>query len=203
MTRKISEFHGILADMLISAKRQYDGRPASGEPGYLSQASQNAVTVWRRTAHLVDGYANGAARRGVRPGWGALWDDGKDRAAFLRLVKKRSWFNRCGENGEAPLYEDSVSYWEFELARAVMDTASLVTVVRKGGSPETIRRIELEHEVTVHVAVAYTGVSLADFRRTVNKHAGWGIDGPKGRGSERGYPLHPMLELITTNRPIA
>lgn len=200
MTRTLEEFHSILADHLISAKRKHDGRPAPGQRGYLNQDSQNAVTVWRQFAHLTSGYANGASVRGVRPTWEAFWVDGIDRAGFLVLLAKRSRFNRCRKDGTADLYDDSIQHWECSLARKIMWTFDLIAVARKTGNPETIKRIELEHEVAVQFARAYTGVSLAEFRRIVNERAG--EDAMSAFATAPGeYPKHPMVDLIATNRP--
>jgi hypothetical protein len=200
MTRTLEEFHGILADHLVSAKRKHDGRPKPGEPGYLNQDSQNAVTVWRRFAHLASGYANGADVRGVRPTWEAFWADGIDRAGFLALLAERSRFNRCRKDGTAKYYDDSVRHWECGLARSIMGSAELIGVARKTGKPETIKRIELDHEVTVQFARAYTGVSLAEFRRIVNDRAGEDTMTAFAEVSGK-YPEHPMADLITANRP--
>jgi hypothetical protein len=200
MGRSLAEFHELLADHLVSAKRKHDGRPGPGEPGYLNQDSQNAVTVWRRFAHLASGYANGADVRGIRPTGEAFWADGVDRDRFLALLSKRSRFNRCDANGEAQFYDDSVRHWECSLARKIMWTAELISAARKTGNSETIKRIELDHEVTVQFARAYTGVSLAEFRRIVNDRAGENVS--MAFATEPGkYADHPMVDLITANRP--
>lgn len=203
MARTLVEFHGIAADLLISAKRQYDGRPKPGETGYLDQDSQNATTVWRRTVHLISGYANGTAVRGVHPTPEAFWADGMDRAKFLKLVARRSRIVRAIVNGgdmEARLYDDSVRHWECGLARDVMHSAELIPAAWKTGNRETIRRIELDHEVTVNLAVAYTGVSLAEFRRIVNEREGESSMTAFAHESGK-FPDHPMADLITANRP--
>lgn len=204
MARTLVEFHGIVADMLISARRQYDGRPKSGETGYLNQDAQDAVTVWRRTAHLVSGYANGAAVRGIRPTWEAFWVDGMDRAKYLKLVARRSRITRALTSGdgdmEARLYDESVRHWECGLAREVMWSAEMISAAYRTGNRETVRRIELDHEVAINLAVAYTGVSLAEFRRIVNEREGENT--MMAFATEPGkYADHPMAELITANRP--
>jgi len=203
MARTLEEFHGIVADLLISAKRQYDGRPKPGDLGYLNQASQDATTVWRRMVHLVSGYANGEDVRGVHPTPEAFWEDGMSRADYLKLVTSRSRITRALANGgdmDTRLYDDSVRHWEDGLARAVMNSAELIGVARRTGNQETIRRIELDHEVTVNLAVAYTGVSLAEFRRIVNEREG--EDTMMAFATAPGkHPEHPMAELITANRP--
>lgn len=199
MARTLGEFHGILADDLISAKRNHDGRPQPGQPGYLNQDSQNAVTVWRRLAHLASDYANGTAVRGIRPTWGAFWADGIDRAGLLALITERSRFNRCRKDGTADTYDDSIRWWECGLARGVTWTFELIETARRTGNPETIKRIELDHEVTVKFARAYTGVSLAEFRRIANEHAS--EDAMAFAAAPGEYPEHPMIDLITANRP--
>lgn len=203
MARTLAEFHGIAADLMISARRQHDGRPGPGEPGYLNQESQDVVTVMRKTADLISGYANGAAVRGIRPTWEAFWADGMDRAKYLKLIARRSRITRAIADGgdmDARLYDDSVRHWECGLAREVMWSAELIAAARLTGKSETIRRIELDHEVTVNFAVAYTGVSLAEFRRIVNAREG--EDVTTAFATEPGkHADHPMAELITANRP--
>lgn len=198
--RTLREFHGVLANRLVGAKREYDGRPKPGEPGYLNQDSQNAVTVWRRFAHLASDYANGADVRGIRPTWEAFWADGINREGFLTLLSERSRFNRSDANGEAQYYDDSVRYWECGLARSVMSSAELIGVARTTGKVETIKRIELDHEVTVQFARAYTGVDLAEFRRIVSDRAGEDVMMAFAETSGK-YPEHPMIDLIAANRP--
>lgn len=199
MGRTLAEFHGLLADYLTSAKRKHDGRPGPGQSGYLNQDSQNAVTEWRRLAHLTSGYANGAAVRGIRPTWAAFWADGIDRAGFLRLIASRSRFNRCGKSS---LGEDSVKGWEYSLARSVMGSAEMTETGRKTGNAEIIERLQLDHEVTVRFARAYTGVSLAEFRRIMDERAGENT--MMAFAAKVGeYADHPMFDLITNNRPTA
>lgn len=200
MGRTLEDFHNVLADQLVSAKRKHDGRPAPGHPEYLSQWSQDAVTVWRRLADLAHDYANGEAVRGVRPTWEAYWADGISRDGFLALLAERSRFNRCRKDGEADAYDDDVRRWECGLARGIMWTAELIPMARKGGNPETIRRIELDHEVTVQFAAAYTGLDLGEFRRIVNERAGEEVFMAFAAVPGE-YPEHPMADLITANRP--
>ncbi len=203
MARTLVEFHGIVADMLVEARRRYDERPAPGEPGYLNQASQDAVTTWRRMAHLVSGYANGAAVRGVHPTWEAFWADGMDRSQYLKLIARRSRIVRTLANGgdlNTSPYGDSVRYWECGLAREVMNSAELVGVARKTGKPEVIRRIELDHDVTVKLAMAYTGVSQEEIGRILDEREGEDTMMAFASGAGQ-LPSHPMIDLISANRP--
>jgi hypothetical protein len=186
--------------MLIVAKRQHDARPKPGQTGYLDQASQDAVTVWRRMAHLVNNYANGAAVRGIRPTWEAFWVDGIDRAGMLALIAERSRFNRCGEDGEARLYDDSVTAWEYRLAREVMWSAELVTAARKGGDAVTVRRIELDHGVAVLLTATYTGLDTPEIRQVVKSRAGEDVT-MTFASTSGAYASHPLFDLITANRP--
>jgi hypothetical protein len=201
MGQTVKGFHGALADMLIKAKTVHDARPKPGEPGYLNQASQDAVTIFRRIAHLASGYANGEAKRGIRPTWEAFWRDGIDRRGYVRLLDTRTRFKRCDADGEAATYDDSVTYWEWSLARAVMWTDHLIPEARKTGNPETIARITLDHAVTVRLAAAYTGLDVGDVRRAMAEAEGAEVDPPTYHGGGREYPAHPVFELITAGRP--
>jgi len=206
MGRTLGEFHGILADHLINARRRYDGRPGPGEPGYLSDESADAVTVWRHLAHVANMYANGEDVRGKRPTWEAFWADGMDRAAFLRLIAKRSRITRALANGgdmDVMFVDDSVRYWEYDLALLTMTRVDHVEAARRYGKAEAVRRIGLELEVSLTVAQAYTGVDMATLRRTVREcgdarptYPGHGPDG-------RTWEPHPLFDLITANRPTA
>lgn len=205
MTRTLVEFHGLLADLLINARRKYDGRPGPGEPGYLGDESADAVTLWRHLASTVNGYANGAHVRGIRPTWEAFWADGMDRAKFLKLVARRSRIVRAISNGgdmDTTLVDDSVRYWEYDLALSTVTNDGYAESARRSGNREAARRITLETEVDLTVIQAYTGVDLATLRSTLRecegKHPAYPGQGPDG---SRAWEAHPLFDLITANRP--
>ena len=205
MARTLAEFHGILADLLTDARRRYDGRPGPGEPGYLDIESQNATTAWRHLAVTVHGYANGAHVRGIRPTWEAFWADGMDRSKFLKLIARRSRIVRAISNGgdmDTTLVDDSVRYWENELATGIMTRVDHVEAARRYNKPDAVRRIGLELELSLTVAQAYTGVDMATLRRTVQ---GCGDVRPVyptyDADGNRKWEAHPLFDLITANRP--
>ncbi len=202
MARTLVEVHGLLADMLISARRKYDGRPGPGELGYLGDASADAVTTWRHLADVVGRYANGAQVRGIRPTWKAFWADGMDRNAYLRLVAGRSRIVRAGDDMDAMLVDDSVRYWEYDLANTIMTKVDHVAAAHRYGKTEAVRRIGLELEVSLAVAQAYTGVDLTTLRRTV-LDSGENRPAYPGRAADGGrkWEAHPLFDLITANRP--
>lgn len=205
MSHTVAEFHGLLADRLVSARRKYDGRPGPGQPGYLNAESQDATTAWRHLAHLANGYANGGEKRGIRPTWEAFWADGMDRAAFLRLIERRSRILRAVKNGgdmDTMLVDDSVRYWEYDLALGIMTHIDHVEAARRYNKPEAVRRIGLELDLSMIVAQAYTGLDLATLHRTAREcgdvrptYPGHGPDG------SRTWEPHPLFDLITANRP--
>lgn len=203
--RALAEFHGLLADHLISAYRQHAGRPGPGEPGYLNVESQDAVTVWRRLAHVVSGYANGADVRGRRPTWEAFWADGMDRDKFLKLIVRRSRIVRALANGgdlDTTLVDDSVRYWENSLALSTITDDGHAESARQTGHREAARRLMLETEIDFAVIQAYTGVDIGTLRRTVRECGGKRptYPGSDGNGS-RTWEAHPLFDLITANRP--
>lgn len=206
MTRSLSEFHGSLADMLTEARERHDARPKPGEPGYLGDASADAVTAWRHLASTVNGYANGAHKHGIRPTWEAFWADGMDRAAFLKLIARRSRIVRAITSGgdmDTMLTDDSVKYWEYDLALEIMTDADHLMAAHAYGKAEPVRRISLELLLSLQVAAAYTGLTVDALRVTVEScgrtrptHPGRGADG------SRTWESHPLLDLITANRPV-
>lgn len=215
MTRTLVEFHGLLADHLINARRKHDGRPGPGQDGYLGDASADAVTAWRHFADVVSKYANGAeVVRGRRPTWEAFWADGMDREAFLRLVTDRSRITRALSEGgdmDTMLVDDSVRYWEYELSLLIMTKVDHLGAARryqnaelaqKHKRSEAVRRIDLELEVSLAVARAYTGVDLATLRRTI-KECGTIRPVYPGRNADgsRKWEPHLLSDLITANRP--
>lgn len=204
MARTLVEVHGLLADCLISARRKYEGRPGPGQPGYLGDESADAVTLWRHLAHVVSIYANGAGVRGIRPTWEAFWEDGMDRAAFLRLVARRSRIVRAISNGgdmDTTLLDDSVRYWEYELALSALTNDGHAESARQSGNREAARRIMLETETDLAVIQAYAGVDHATLRRTVRDCKGVRPTYPGYRDGARKWDAHPLLDLITANRP--
>lgn len=199
MARTVKEFHEIAADLGMSAKRQHDGREAAG---LTARERAQAVNVWRRTAHLLSGYANGADVRGRRPTWSAFWDDGLTRDGILALITERSRFNRCDGDGDAPYADDSVIHWEHGLAGELVFTHGLTESPLARNDLFTQDRVGTEYEVTVSLAVAYTGLDIATVRRAVTR-----ADGNRpayGYATERGgreYVSHPVFDLIKANRP--
>lgn len=205
MGRTLVEFHGLLADMLTDARDKYDARPGPGESGYLNDASADAVTAWRHLAHVVDSYANGADKRGIRPGWGAFWSDGMDRPALLKLIARRSRITRAVSNGgdmDTMLVDDSVRYWEYGLALSMMTDVDHLLAAHRCKKTEAVRRIGLELALSVTVVAAYTGLDAAEIQKTVEDcgttrptYPGHGPDG------SRTWEPHPLFDLITANRP--
>jgi hypothetical protein len=202
--RTVVEFHATLAEMLISAKRQHDGREAAG----LTAAERaGTVDMWRRFAHLAGIYANGAAVRGIRPNWKAFWEDGIDRAGMLRLIARRGRFTRLHEteNAAEVLSDDTLDDWECRLAGELVFTLSLVESPLSRTDAFTSRRVATEHDVTLSVARAYTGLDLATLRRAVREADGvkpvYGYGNLPDGGYGRQYRPHALMELITANRP--
>lgn len=205
MTRSLVEFHGLLADMLTEARERYDARPKAGEPGYLGDASADAVTAWRHLASTVNGYANGAHKRGIRPTWQAFWADGMDRTAFLKLVARRSRIVRAITNGgdmDTMLTDDSVKFWEHDLSLGIMTDVDHLMAAHAYGKAEPVRRISLELALSLQVAAAYTGLTVDALRvvvegcgKTRPTHPGHDADGG------RAWEPHPLFDLITANRP--
>lgn len=194
----------MLAEMMMSAKRQHDGREAGG----LTAAERaGTVDLWRRFAHLGAIYANGPAVSGVRPNWTAFWADDLDRNGMLRLIARRGRFTRLHETEAAAgvLMDDTIEDWEYRLTRELIFTFSLTESPMSRIDAFTSRRITTEYDVTRSVASAYTGldtVALGQAVREMNgvePSYGYG-DGPGGRGG-REYAPHVLLELITANRP--
>ncbi|AYD81482.1 hypothetical protein SEA_JUSTBECAUSE_327 [Streptomyces phage JustBecause] len=205
MGRTVAEFHGLLADLLINARRKHDGRPGLGEPGYLGQESQDAVTMWRHMAHMAHSYANGADVRGARPTWSDLWEDGMDRGKFLALITERSRILRAVKRGgdmDTTLMDDSVRYWEYSLALSTVTNDDHAESARQSGNREAARRITLETEIDLALIRAYTDVDIATLRRTLREckserptYPGVDADG------NRKWEPHPLFDLITANRP--
>lgn len=206
MGRMVTEFHGLMADLLISARRQHDGRPGPGQPGYLGDASADAVTVWRHAAHVANMYANGAGALGIRPGWAAFWEDGLNRADFLRLMEERSRILRAVDNGgnmDTFLVDDSVRYWEYELATMAVTKADHAAAAERYRKAEAVRRIGLELDVTVTVTEMYTGLDRATILRTLRECGETRPEYPShgGEDGERVWKAHPLFDMITANRP--
>lgn len=199
MTRTVREFHEIAADLGMSAKRQYDGRELAG---LSARERAQTVNVWRRTVHLLSGCANGADVRGIRPDWSAFWEDGLTREGMLSLITERSRFNRCDGSGDAPYADDSVIHWEHGLAGELVFTHGLTESPLARSDRFTQDRVGTEHEVTVSLTVAYTGLDVAAVRRAVTL-----ADGNRpayGYAADRGgreYVGHPVFDLIRANRP--
>lgn len=203
MANTVTEFHEIAARMLAVARAELAARPKPGEIGYLNQASQDATTVWRRTAHLLSDYANkeqSAPTGSDTPGWGAFWGNGADELGFSRLLARRTRFARCDVDGSASLLDDSVIHWEYDLALELVSSESPIVVARKMGSAGTLRRTELEHEVTMNVAAAYTGLPLGDLREALLNNGGE-LPSYGYRNGGRSYSDHSVFNLITANRP--
>ncbi len=200
MARTLEEFHGLLADLLISARRKNDGVPGPGQPGYLSDESADAVTMWRHMAHMVSVYANGADVRGVHPTWAAFWEDAPTRDKFLSLVAERSRITRAvSRDGDMDVMYvgDSVRYWEFSLALSTVTNDEHAESARRSGNREATRRIMLETEIDLALIRAYTGVDIATLRRTLRECKG---ERPVTRAGH-GWDAHPLFDLITANRP--
>jgi hypothetical protein len=208
MTRTLAEFHGLLADHLISARRVYDGRPKAGEPGYLNDESADAVNRWRHLASEVHGYANGEPVKagGKRPTWEDFWKDGLTRADFLKMIARRSRITRAVRDGgdmDAMLFDDSVRYWEYELASSVVVKADHLAAAERMNAREAVRRIGLELEVSLSLIQAYTGRDLGELRRALRECGSTRPAYPSARTDDgaRVWESHPMLDLITTYRP--
>jgi hypothetical protein len=202
----VEKFHGLLADLLISSRRQHDGRPGPGQPGYLGDASADAVTVWRHAAHVANIYANGAGALGIRPGWEAFWEKGMDRAAYLRLLDERSRILRAVQNGgdmDTYLYDDSVRYWEYDLATMAITKADHLAAAERYGKKDAVRRIELEMYVTMTVIVMYTGLDRVTIGRTIRECGETRPEYPTHTGTDgaRAWKAHPLFDLITAHRP--
>lgn len=205
MGRTVAEFHGMLAQLLSNTRRKHDGRPGPGQPGYLGQESQDAVTMWRHMAHMAHSYANGADVRGIRPTWSDLWEDGMDREKFLALITERSRILRAVERGgdmDTMLVDDSVRYWEFTLALSTVTNDDHAESARRSGNQEATRRIMLETEIDLALIRAYTDVDIATLRRTLRECGGKrpvspGVDAD----GNRTWEPHPLFDLITANRP--
>jgi hypothetical protein len=205
MGRTVEEFHGLLADLLISTRRKHDGRPGPGQPGYLGDESADAVTMWRHMAHLAHSYANGGDVRGIRPTWSDLWEDGMDRGKFLALITDRSRILRAVKRGgdmDTMLVDDSVRYWEFTLALSTVTDDEHAESARQNGNREAARRIMLETEIDLALIRAYTDVDIATLRRTLRECKGERPMSPGvgGNGARKWEP-HPLFDLITANRP--
>jgi hypothetical protein len=205
MGRTVEEFHGLLADLLINTRRKHDGRPGPGQPGYLGQESQDAVTMWRHMAHMAHSYANGADVRGIRPTWSDLWEDGMDRGKFLALITERSRILRAVKRGgdmDTMLVDDSVRYWEYSLALSTVTNDEHAESARRNGNREAARRIMLETEIDLALIRAYTDVDIATLRRTLRECKG---ERPTYPGTDadgnRKWEPHPLFDLITANRP--
>ena len=200
MARTLGEFHGLLADLLISARRKNDGVPGPGQPGYLGDESADSVTMWRHMAHMVNTYANGADVRGIHPTWAAFWEDNPTREKFLALVTERSRITRAlsRDGNMDPTYVgDSVRYWEFSLALSTVTNDEHAETARRNGNREAARRIMLETEIDLALIRAYTGVDIATLRRTLRDCKG---ERPMSPGAN-GWDAHPLFDLITANRP--
>mgnify|MGYP001603139784 CR=1 FL=1 len=102
-------------------------------------------------------------------------------------------FSRAQERGTAnpdavtPLAADTVTEWEFQLAGELVFTHGLTGSPLSRVNAGTERRIGTEYEVTVSLAVAYTGLDAEEIRRAVVDAGGvrpaYGYgDGPQGRG---------------------
>jgi len=205
MGRTVEEFHGLLADLLSNTRRKHDGRPGPGQPGYLSDESADAVTMWRHMAHMAHSYANGADVRGIRPTGSDLWEDGMDRGKFLALITERSRILRAVKRGgdmDTMLVDDSVRYWEFTLALSTVTNDEHAESARQNGNREAARRIMLETEIDLALIRAYTDVDIATLRRTLRECEGERPVSPgrNGDGSRKWEP-HPLFDLITANRP--
>lgn len=195
----------MLATILHNAHTAHDARPKPGEAGYLGQESADAVTTWLHLVHLVNIYANGADKNGIRPTWEAFWADGMDRATFLKLVARRSRITRALANGgdmDVMLIDDSVRHWEHDLARSVVSTDQYAERARRNGNREATHRLMLETEIGLAVIQAYTGVEITPVRDALAASKG---EGPKYPGhapdGSRAWESHPLLDLITGNRP--
>lgn len=207
MGRSLTEFHALLADHLISARRAYDGRPKAGESGYLSDVSADAVNRWRHLASEVHRYANGDPVKpgGKRPTWEGFWADGLTRADFLKMVARRSRITRALRDGgdmDTMLIDDSVRYWEYELASSLVVKADHLAAAERMNAREAVRRLGLELEVSLALVVAYTGRDLGEVRRVLRECGTTRPAYPGGSASGgRTWEPHPMLDLITDNRP--
>lgn len=205
MGRTVAKFHELLAQLLSNTRRKHDGRPGPGQPGYLSDESADAVTMWRHMAHMAHSYANGADVRGIRPTWSDLWEDGMDREKFLALITERSRILRAVKRGgdmDAMLVDDSVRYWEYDLALFTVTNDECAESARQSGNREAARRLMLETEIDLALIRAYTGVGIATLRRTLRECKGERPTYPgRGRDGSRTWEPHPLFDLITANRP--
>lgn len=207
MPRTLLDFHGPLADMLVEARGKYDDRPGPGQPGYLSDESADAVTAWRHLAITAHGYANGASVNGAkRPTWERFWQEGMDRAAFVKLLARQSRITRAlAADGDMDtmLLDDSVRYWEYSHALSIMTDMDHAEAARRSGNKEAARRILLEMSLSIAVSAAYTGLDAAHVRETAQK---CGTTRPKHPGSapdgSRVWEPHPLFDLLSANRPV-
>lgn len=190
MGQTVAQFHETGSELLISAWHQHKGRAE-----LIPVDRENAVTVWRHTAHLFSDYANGHGEN-----WSAFWDAGMNREKFRSLLDRRSRFNRCGTDGDAKLYADSILSWEFDLTREVITSQNFAQSAHSVGYEEPARRLGHDHEVGVSVVTAYTGCSLPDVRRALTAGAG-GLPERKYQGAKITYTPNPLFDLIRANRP--
>lgn len=201
-TRTLDEFHRTLAALLVNAKNRHDARPGPGQPGYLGQDSQDAVTIWRRIAHIAHSYANGEDVKGRRPTWADFWEDGLDLVDMITLVTNRSRYNRCGDDLDASLVDDSVKYWEYGLVLSVVRDDVYAEAARRNGNAEAARRLMLETETGLAVITAYTGADARTVRDALHAADGKDPEAPGYAGGARTYPTHPLLDMIAANRPV-
>lgn len=196
----------MLGTILSNARKANDSVPKPGQPGYLSQESVDAVNRWRHLVHMVSIYANGAAVRGVHAGWDQFWSDTMDREAFVKLVARRSRITRAlsGDgNMDAPLYDDSVQCWEYDLAVATVRDDQYADRARRNGNQDATRQMMLETEIDLVLIRAYTGAEITPIRDALAaskgkdpKYPGHAVDG------SRIWEPHPLLDLIVNNRPV-
>lgn len=186
MGHTLADWHREAAEMAFGARTAHDRMISNGR----GREREDAVTVWRRTAHVLNEYANGQPW----DTWEAFWGEAMSRDAYLRLIERRSRFNRCDENGEAVTVRDSVADWERSLAHAITASEKRAAYAHRVGLEEPTRRTELELSVDLSIAAAYTGCSLDDLRTALRDC--------DGQDPDYGDPTgHPLFELITANRP--
>lgn len=178
----------------LAAGQVFDAFVAYNERADLDDARdrEDVVTVWRRVVHLLSHYANGTDGETQR----AFWRTDGRHVDFLRLIKRRSRFNRCDALGGALLERDRISAWEADLARELMRTDGALALARELGKLEPVRRLSRELEVTFKIIQAYTGCATWEIRAALAECEGARPEGwcPEG---------HPLFELISTNRPVA
>lgn len=144
----VADFEMVLADGMVSA---WANRERTRDLGPGDPRSQDAVTVVRRWGSILTGYCGDRARFGDTRHM-------LTHAGVRDLLRRQSRFTRCDADGTAPMYDDSVALWEFDMCHELIALVrGQARAIELQAVPRTIHRLGRESEITANVLAAYCG----------------------------------------------